>query len=70
MTSPVNATGVSVNNWGNVNAVRVWLLSRNSGSERKETYVNNTSYVMGDVVKQYNDPFRRQMFTTTVQLRN
>ena len=70
VTSPVNATGVSVNNWGNVNAVRVWLLSRNSGSERKETYVNNTSYVMGDVVKQYNDPFRRQMFTTTVQLRN
>ena len=71
VTSPVNATGASVNSWGNVNAVRVWLLSRNTGSERNETYINNTKYTMGDVInKQFNDRFRRQMFTTTVQLRN
>lgn len=70
VTSPVDATGISVNNWGNVNAVRVWLLSRNAGSERNEAYINNTQYAMGDVVRQYNDPFRRQLFTSTIQIRN
>lgn len=71
ITCPVDTTGASINNWGNVNVVRLWLLSRNSGSERGEAYVNNTQYTMGDVTnKQYNDNFRRQLFTTTIQLRN
>ena len=70
LTPAFDLSGASQNNWGNVNAVRVWLLSRNTGSERNESYINNTQYAMGDVVRQYNDPFRRQLFTTTIQLRN
>lgn len=66
-----STTGGSINNWGNVNAVRVWLLSRNSSSDRGGSYVNNTVYAMGDRANlQFNDTLRRQLFTTTIQLRN
>ncbi len=56
--------------WGNVQSVRIWLLARNPGSERSEAYVNNTQYPMGNRVVQPNDQFRRQLYTTTVDLRN
>lgn len=56
--------------WANVIAARIWLLVR---AECPETgYINDTSYVMpgphGSLP--YNDGFRRQLYTTTVQLRN
>lgn len=57
--------------WEDVNAVRIWLLARNSKPE--VGYINTTNYVMGDVT--YTPPvgtesFRRQLFTAVVQLRN
>lgn len=75
VTNPLDATGAAVlpNNWGNVNAVHIWLLSRNTGADRGDGYVNNTVYAMGDqniVANAATARFRRQLFTTTIQLRN
>ena len=57
--------------WDNVNSVRIWLLARNETAE--PGYVNNNSYVMGDQTYNFGaspDGFRRQVFSTVVQLRN
>ena len=57
--------------WDNVNSVRIWLLARNETAE--PGYLNSNSYVMGDQTYDYSaapDGFRRQVFTTVVQLRN
>lgn len=65
-------TGTSTNStqteWDEVNSVRLWLLARNAAAE--PGYVNTSSYVMGDQTITVNDSFRRQLFTTVVQLRN
>jgi type IV pilus assembly protein PilW len=66
--------GVPSGSWPLVNSVRVWLLARNSGSERNEAYSNTTSYPMGDVnytpTVGTNNQFRRQLYMATIQLRN
>lgn len=55
--------------WEDVSSVRVWLLARNTKAEA--TYVNTNTYSMGDVVYDpADDGFRRQVFTSVVQLRN
>lgn len=54
--------------WEEVNAVRIWLLARNTSTE--PGYTNTTTYAMGDQPFTPNDGFRRQLFTTVVQLRN
>lgn len=55
--------------WDDVNSVRIWLLSRNSTAE--PGYVNTTPYALGDLPAFIpNDGFRRQLFSTVVQLRN
>ena len=54
--------------WDEVNSVRLWLLARNTTAE--PGYVNNTTYAMGDSNVTPGDNFRRQLFTTVVQLRN
>jgi type IV pilus assembly protein PilW len=54
--------------WEEVNAVRIWLLARNATLE--PGYTNTTTYTMGDQAFTPNDGFRRQLFTTVVQLRN
>lgn len=57
--------------WDDVNSVRIWLLARNSNAE--PGYSNTNSYVMGDQTYDFSaapDGFRRQLFTTVVQLRN
>lgn len=54
--------------WEEVNSVRIWLLARNSTPE--PGYTNTTTYAMGDQSFTPNDGFRRQLFTTVVQLRN
>ena len=54
--------------WEEVNAVRIWLLARNTTAE--PGYTNTTTYAMGDQPFTPNDGFRRQLFTTVVQLRN
>lgn len=70
-----NADVITANNeWGLVNSVRVWLLARNETAEVGENYSNTTTYTMGDInyvpVVGTNDKFRRQLYSTTIQLRN
>lgn len=54
--------------WDNVNSVRIWLVARNSAVE--PGYVNNNTYTMGGQNFVKADNFRRQLFSTVVQLRN
>jgi len=65
------AAGGSETVWGNVSAVRLWLLVKN-GIPEPAPYTNSTAYVMGDVnyTPPVGDRFRRQVFTSTIQLRN
>ncbi|RFO98874.1 hypothetical protein DIC66_03110 [Rhodoferax lacus] len=63
-TKPANATV----NWGNVTSVRIWLLARNSTAE--SGYVNTQTFAMGNQPYNVKDGFRRQLFSTVVQLRN
>ena len=64
------ATGVTA--WDNVTSVRVWLLARNAKVE--PGYSNTSTFEMGGVANgnayTVNDSFRRQLFSTVVQLRN
>jgi len=58
----------SVTDWGEVIAVRYWLLTR---AECKETgYTNDTTYTLAGVPYSPNDSYRRQLYGTTVMLRN
>ena len=68
-------TGTSVStvasDWDSVESVRIWLLARNETAE--PGYSNTNSYVMGDQTYDFAaapDGFRRQLFSTVVQLRN
>lgn len=54
--------------WDEVNSVRLWVLARSTAPE--PGYVNNQTYAMGDINYTVNDGYRRQLFTTVVQLRN
>jgi len=54
--------------WDEVNSVRIWLLARNTTAEPGLS--NTTTYAMGDANFTAGDNFRRQLFTTVVQLRN
>lgn len=70
VTPAVDSAGVSVTAWGDVNAVRLWLLVRN-GTPEPAPFVNTTPYALGDVnIPAAGDRFRRQVFTSTLQLRN
>lgn len=63
--SPSSNTGYE---WDDVNAVQIWLLARNAVAE--PGYANSQTYTMGDLRVTKADGFRRQLFTTVVQLRN
>ena len=69
-----NANAVTNAEWPLVQSVRIWFLARNENAETGDNYSNTTSYVMGDVnytpTVGANDKFRRQLYTTTIQLRN
>jgi type IV pilus assembly protein PilW len=56
--------------WNDVNSVRIWLLARNATAE--PGYTNGITYDMGDNPYTPNPPdgYRRQLFTTVVELRN
>lgn len=55
-------------NWSQVVTVRFWVLAR---AECPTNGYNNTkTYVMGDQPYQPNDNFKRQLYSTTVSLRN
>ncbi|MFA5825055.1 MAG: PilW family protein [Gallionellaceae bacterium] len=65
-TTDHSATGAT--NWDKISSVRIWLLARNA---KAETGYNNTQiYQLSAFPYQVDDNFRRQVFTTVVQLRN
>lgn len=77
MSRYYNANGVSATatstttdptEWDDVNMVRIWLLVRSSSPETG--YTNTNTYQLGDKNVVVNDGFRRQVFSTVVQLRN
>ena len=54
--------------WGQVIAARIWLLVR---AECPETgYTNDTTYTMAGTDYTPNDHYRRQLYTSTISLRN
>jgi type IV pilus assembly protein PilW len=55
-------------NWKSVDSVRIWLLARNATTE--PGYLNSQTYNMGNQAYTVNDGFRRQLYTTVVQIRN
>lgn len=62
-----SATGAT--DWDKVSSVRIWLLARNAQAE--SGYSNTNLYILSN--RHYgpvNDSFRRQVFTTVIQLRN
>lgn len=62
-----SATGAT--DWDKVSSVRIWLLARNAKAETG--YSNTNTYSLSNLVYgPVNDSFRRQVFTTVVQLRN
>lgn len=65
---PSLTVGTDPTGWDQVNSVRIWLLARNATVE--SGYANTTTYTMGGQDFAKNDNFRRQLFTTVVQLRN
>ena len=54
--------------WSNVVAVRYWLLTRANCPETG--YTNENTYNLAGVDYKPNDGYRRQLYTTTVMLRN
>lgn len=66
----VDAFGNTLTPWGDVDSIRIWLLVRN-GTPDNGGYVNTNAYTMGDqVIAAANDGYRRQVLTSTIQLRN
>ena len=63
-----SSSATASTDWDNVRSVRIWLLARNSTPE--PGYSNTNTYAMGDQSYAVNDAYRRQLFTTVVQLRN
>ena len=60
----------NVSDWNSVVSVKLWVLVR---AECPETsYVDNGTYVMGDVSPDYEpaDAYRRELYSTVVALRN
>lgn len=66
----VNANAlVPLANWNNVVSVRFWILARDECPEAG--YTNNNTYTLGDIPPYTpNDNYRRQLYTSTVALRN
>ncbi len=67
--SYVNAPAASnTTSWGQVIAARIWILVR---AECPETgFTNSNTYSIGNVDYTPNDGYRRQLFTSTISLRN
>jgi type IV pilus assembly protein PilW len=64
-------SATTATNWDKISQVRIWLLARNSKTDPDPAYVNTTDFQIGDIVYgPNNDHFRRQVFTSVVQLRN
>jgi type IV pilus assembly protein PilW len=69
VSATANSTTTTPSEWDAVNSVRIWLLVRSTNPE--VGYVNANTYTLGDVtVGPFNDGYRREIYSTVVQLRN
>jgi type IV pilus assembly protein PilW len=70
LTEPDGVVGSALNDWSNVMAVRVWLLSRST--EETRGYQDTKTYELGahGTRGPYNDQFKRRAYTTLVRLNN
>ena len=68
VSTTATATTTTSTEWDAVNSVRIWLLVRSSKPEMG--YQNTNTYTLGDVTVTVNDGYRREVFSTVVQLRN
>ncbi|MBI5901492.1 MAG: PilW family protein [Rhodocyclales bacterium] len=69
VSSTATSTTTTVTEWDDVVAVRVWLLMRASRTENG--YTNTNTYTLGDQTRgPFNDGYRREVFSTLIQLRN
>jgi type IV pilus assembly protein PilW len=64
----VDAAAADGNGWLNVRAVRVWMLVR--GECPEQGIADGSTYNLGDTVYTPADNFRRQLYSSTVMLRN
>lgn len=68
VSTTATATTTTSTEWDAVNSVRIWILVRSSKPEMG--YTNTNTYTLGDVTVTVNDGYRRELFSTVVQLRN
>lgn len=62
------SSATAATEWDDVNAVRIWVLARSAKEE--PDYKNTQTYTMGDVSFTAADGYRRELFSTTIQVRN
>ena len=68
VSTTANSTTTATSEWDDVSVVRVWILVRATNVE--PGYTNTNTYTMGDKSVTVNDGYRRELFSTVVQLRN
>jgi|CXWL01.1.fsa_nt_gi type IV pilus assembly protein PilW len=68
VSATATATTTTTTEWDAVNSARIWLLVRSTRPEAG--YTNTSTYTLGDVTVTVNDGYRREVFSTVVQLRN
>jgi type IV pilus assembly protein PilW len=68
VSATATATTTTSTEWDAVNSVRIWILVRSTRPEMG--YSNTNTYQLGDVSVTVNDGYRRELFSTVVQLRN
>lgn len=68
ISATATGTTITPTEWDDVNSVRVWILVRSSKPE--PGYINTSTYTLGDKTVTVNDGYRRELFSTVVQLRN
>lgn len=66
--SAATATTTDPSEWDEVVSVRIWLLARSATTE--PGYRNTNTYALGERNVTVDDGYRRQVFSTVVQLRN
>ena len=70
LTALDGVAGSAANDWSNVMAVRIWLLSRST--DPTNGYTDTKTYSLGahGTRGPYNDAFKRRVYTTLVKLNN
>ncbi len=68
VSTTATSTTTTPTEWDDVSVVRIWLLVRATNVE--PGYKNTSTYTLGDKTVTVNDSYRREVFSTVVQLRN